>query len=599
MKLGQFRTKVFFIAIICLIVPVIITSIFLFYQEQSILKKESKLLLQESLKSSSTNIDTNLSAIKSISLSLQYTLNRTLSSYDVPSDAQERRLYYLDLLDKMDTSAKLLQFTYSTPNFENYYLYLDEPDDLLVSRISYFEDLEGVHFDFLDHPNYTFKISEPYDLALNNIVGSTMERRSITYSVPIMNSAGSNKNSLIACLPENYLCEQLQNSLKSTKSDGVIMDSSGIIISSLSKELLGTNNAFYRSIYNRIIKNRSTSYLEMTYDNVKYCVNLYRSDVTSWYYISSIEEETLVSSVNILKKSVYTIVGILALMAILVTIIIVRYISKPLNTLQSAMHFVKNRDFHFQIEEKRTDEFNDVYKGFNTMVNEIDNLVNNLTNEKILRRDAKIMLLQSQINPHMLYNTLETIYSMAKIEGAEEIATLVMALSHFFRISLSDGKQQVPLSEAVELAQQYLTIQNTRFYHRIHAVFDIPQALMTNSVPKFLLQPVVENSIKHGFKDQSGDCRITTAAFQKEGLLYITVLDNGCGIPPDNLKAVRNKIEDFNFEDNSYKSYALRNINYQIKLRYGKQYGVKIDSLDGEYTKVTLSLPAVTDERSS
>jgi len=225
------------------------------------------------------------------------------------------------------------------------------------------------------------------------------------------------------------------------------------------------------------------------------------------------------------------------------------------------------------------------------MAAEISTLMRNVSEEHNRKIIATIQMLQTEINPHMLYNSLESIYSIAKINQQEEIANLVMALSRFFRIALSGGKHLVPFREAFELAKQYVTVQNIRLNYKILFTYDIPENIYDLNVPKFLLQPVIENCIIHGFQNKRGEWHINLSVNEEGDWVVLTVRDNGIGIHDSTLARLNKRVENFNFEDSAMgKGYALRNLNYQIKLKFGEESGIRLNSVYGEYTEVVIRL---------
>jgi two-component system, sensor histidine kinase YesM len=263
----------------------------------------------------------------------------------------------------------------------------------------------------------------------------------------------------------------------------------------------------------------------------------------------------------------------------------------PLKKIVSAMQMIENRNLDVRINDNRADEYHKVYKGFNNMVTELNSLIRDLVNEKILKKEAQIKLLQAQINPHFLYNTLESIHSIAKIKKVDEISSMVSALSKFFRISLSGGKDDVTLSEAIELVLNYLTIQNIRFNGKIDYQINIPEELRKAIVPKLILQPVAENSIYHGIEQKKGIGILIISALSQKGEMELIIEDNGIGINEKNLLELRNSIENGSFEDS--RNFALKNLNRQIKLKYGINYGLKIESVEGNGTSVHIKLPII------
>lgn len=149
----------------------------------------------------------------------------------------------------------------------------------------------------------------------------------------------------------------------------------------------------------------------------------------------------------------------------------------------------------------------------------------------------------------------------------------------------------MPFREAFDLAKQYVTVQNIRLNYKILFTYDIPENIYDLNVPKFLLQPVIENCIMHGFQNKRGEWRISITVKEDEGWVTLIVRDNGIGIHDATLERLNRRVENFNFEDNTIgKGYALRNLNYQIKLKFGEESGIRLNSVYGEYTEVVIRL---------
>jgi two-component system sensor histidine kinase YesM len=251
------------------------------------------------------------------------------------------------------------------------------------------------------------------------------------------------------------------------------------------------------------------------------------------------------------------------------------------------MQNVKNGNLDTAINDLRRDEYQKVYEGFNLMLGELKQLIDDLSNEKSLNKQAEINLIQAQINPHFLYNTLDSIYSIAVIYKVDEIAKMAAALSKFFRVSLSGGKTDTSLKEALDIVKSYVTIQNIRFSDKIQYEVLIPEQYMGITVPKLLLQPIVENSIYHGLEKKKGKGHLTISSSEDEETLSLYIEDDGTGIPVEQLAALEKSISGEEDDDH----FALRTLNKQIMLKYGKSYGLSIKSQYGRGTKVTILLP--------
>lgn len=221
---------------------------------------------------------------------------------------------------------------------------------------------------------------------------------------------------------------------------------------------------------------------------------------------------------------------------------------------------------------------------------------------KMLNKQAEIDALQSQINPHFLYNTLDSIRGKALMQDSEEIAEMTEALSTFFRYSISNRNNTVTLEEELENIQNYLKIQMFRFDNRFRLnIIDIDQKVLEKcKLPKLTLQPIIENTILHGIERKLGSSTITISATKTEKRFILTISDNGCGMSEETLLSLQAKMRG---EDNSSLEYsskrtgiALPNVNRRIKLLFGEEYGLKVLSTLGLGTDVEIILPIGGEE---
>jgi two-component system sensor histidine kinase YesM len=265
-------------------------------------------------------------------------------------------------------------------------------------------------------------------------------------------------------------------------------------------------------------------------------------------------------------------------------------IIRPVRKLRSLMRKVEEGELHLRFRSKSNDEIGELGASFNKMVEEINNLINMVYAEQKSKREAELKILQAQIKPHFLYNTLDTIQWMAQDRDAEDIVEIIGALTNLFRIGLSRGNEIIALSEELKHVESYLIIQMARYEGKLSYDIDVPDELRSSSVLKLILQPLVENSIYHGIKSKRGPGRIVISARQYGTSLVCKVHDEGTGITPERLEQVRIRLEN---EEKGEKDsgYGLFNTHERIRLSYGSSYGISIDSAYGEWTEVTVLLP--------
>lgn len=218
---------------------------------------------------------------------------------------------------------------------------------------------------------------------------------------------------------------------------------------------------------------------------------------------------------------------------------------------------------------------------YNKILHDLEELIETQKKNMDLLRNYELTLLLEQVNPHFLYNTLELINSIAHKNNDAETSSIVQSLANYYRISLNNGQKVTTLENELRHIEYYLFIQNKRFEHDIALIADIPDELLGTSVITFLLQPIVENCIHHGFlplKDYR-DCEIVILAYEEAEYLIIEITDNGCGIPAEKLSTLLNS-----------SNFAINNINNRLKLFYGNDCGLEIESEYESHTTVRLKL---------
>ena len=225
----------------------------------------------------------------------------------------------------------------------------------------------------------------------------------------------------------------------------------------------------------------------------------------------------------------------------------------------------------------------------NTMIDKINELIEQVTKEQIRLRKAEFELLQSQINPHFLYNTLDAIIWLAEAGEQKKVVDMVGSLSEFFRTSLNRGKDIITIEEELNHVRSYLEIQQVRYQDILEYEICVPEEFNKYLIPKITIQPLVENALYHGIKNKRGQGRILVKAEKEEKFFYIQIEDNGIGIKEERLEQVRAGIRDRVLTGKDI--YGLYNVNERIRLNFGEKYGIFIESVYEEMTVVSIALP--------
>lgn len=308
---------------------------------------------------------------------------------------------------------------------------------------------------------------------------------------------------------------------------------------------------------------------------------------TSWKMVGISYVDELVANKRNLSNFVVFISFFGIAFEILASMFISSKISQPIKRLEKQMKRVENGDFDINLEVKGEDEVKRLSKTFNIMVTRIKQLMAQIINEQEAKRKSEFKALQAQINPHFLYNTLDSIIWMNENKNYEGVTTMVAALAKFFRVSISKGNEIINVTDEIDHATSYLIIQKIRYKDKFDFTIDAQPEVLQKKTLKLILQPIIENAIYHGINQlqEKGEIKIK-AAIEGNRITY-RVSDNGYGIKPEVL---------LNILDQESKSahssgVGLKNVNERIKLCYGSEYGIEIESELDEGTTVIIQIP--------
>lgn len=309
-----------------------------------------------------------------------------------------------------------------------------------------------------------------------------------------------------------------------------------------------------------------------------------------WKIVYSISLKTLYKDIDELRISTILMV----LLCIIILSIISRFtaidITKPINKLVKAMRNLENNGTHIEIEVERNDEIGYLTKTFNDMSYNIDYLLNVNYKEKLTRKEAQLKALQAQINPHFIFNTLENINWVAQLNGVEEISTTVTALANIMEASIGRGHKLIQFKEELTYIDSYIDIFKARFVDKVTIEENIDEETLEVSIPRLLIEPIVENALNHGIERVIRKGKLIITAYIQEQDLVVEVYDNGIGMTKDELQELNNKIHSTEESEKYGDSIGLTNVNERIKLFYGESYGLEIESEYNVFTKVKVRI---------
>ena len=354
------------------------------------------------------------------------------------------------------------------------------------------------------------------------------------------------------------------------------------------KERFAFDEKENRQKLNTALGKMKDSCFRLNYRGEKYLVTRTDMKTIGWTLVSmvpykSVMAETMaISGVMILAVVITLIVTLLLLNRILTGVV------KPLKKLEKYMVQVNPDNMDQRMEILTDDEIGHLSMKFNQMMDRIRNLKEQVIEEQEDKRKYELQALQAQINPHFLYNTLDSIIWMAETNDSNIVA-MTEALAKLFRISLNKGNEEISLERELEHVKNYLIIQSMRYADKFTYEILVEPGVERCRTIKLILQPIVENCIYHGIKKKRGTGKITIRAYRREQDLIIEVSDDGCGMPEEICRKILS--DEIESENISGSGIGVKNVNERIQLRFGKKYGLSYSSEEGVGTTVTYVLP--------
>jgi two-component system sensor histidine kinase YesM len=320
------------------------------------------------------------------------------------------------------------------------------------------------------------------------------------------------------------------------------------------------------------------------------------SDYTGWKTIGVFPLNEIMRQVSTMRYYSLIIGGVTVIFAFVASVFFTGSIARPVIALETLMKEAEEGNLAVRFQGREDDEIGHLGKSFNAMIEEIQKLIDMVYREQHSKREAELKMLQEQIKPHFLYNTLDTIQWMAQDHGADDIMRVVGALTSLFRIGLSRGKEMISVRDELEHVRSYLIIQKARYEEKFDFSMAAGEAILPYMVLKLTLQPLVENAIYHGIKERRGHGTVRVEALRRDEILVLRVRDDGVGMSPEKLTEVR-RLLDPESDGPERPGYGIRNVQQRIQLSFGSSYGLHYESAPEAGTTVEVHHPLVAERR--
>jgi two-component system sensor histidine kinase YesM len=400
-------------------------------------------------------------------------------------------------------------------------------------------------------------------------------------------------NSILGILEIDLPLEEITKTFSTVKigTNGYIavMDSKGTIIYNGGTEVL-------EKYIDHKQLGQNSGVTDFQISKEKYNVVYDTVDGTDLKILAVVNENEILDQLSTYKASVWTILVLGVLFAFLVTYIVTRFLFKRIKVLLKMMKRVENGDFDSRVTETRNDEIGELTNGFNHMTEKLEQILVELVEKETAQWEAELKALQAQINPHFLYNTLESLKMECEMNRQYELSDALTSLGALFRYNINSDSRCVTLKQEIEHVRNYVSVMKIRYSDRIELKIDLPVAFMGIKVPKVLLQPLVENCFSHSFNSSANKFIIEISAVMNNKIISINITDNGAGIDGEKLKAINNSLQNNTLIVGAKNNgVGLTNVNRRIRMEFGGTYGIRLESGMNQGTNVILTLPVSED----
>ncbi len=322
----------------------------------------------------------------------------------------------------------------------------------------------------------------------------------------------------------------------------------------------------------------------------------------NWNIVAEIPLNDMLAELFNTYKYFIIVIAVILFVSILVSAVLSKEAVKPMERMIRSMEHVESGDFSVRVEEKGPSDIVQLLHYYNNMLANTEQYIHKEYQIKKMKRAAELDVLVAQINPHFLYNTLESIVWQARSAGAPKISDMAYSLGKLFNIMVNKGHSMLSVEKELEHVQLYVHLQNVRYNNRFSLKIDLDdEDLLTCKTLKLILQPIIENVILHGFQEKQEECIIHIGVYESHQMLIYEVEDNGVGISERELEHIVDSFSEQNLMEydeksakvrqNNGRGIGLKNVHQRIQLYYGMEYGLEIKSVEGEGTEVIIRIP--------
>lgn len=593
LKLRPFTVKTKLIAYTMLVlIPVLLFCLIYQKEAESILKEKAGTLIVETVGLSTSWLDEVLSGAVRISAAVGS--DRVISQYILSQ--QGTLADYEDIINTRAAADRLNEILNTETRVTSIWIYLPEKGRVLSTEYGFYQvndktPLKWIQINALHgHMQAWLYPTNEYLKAkgLIDLTGLKESPKNITF-IRILPGVGTDKDPvIIGTTYHQFTIDSLLNDVSSkTKSSVFLYNQSNKLVNSIGSDI-GTNPVPW--------KTKQKGAYTFKEDHL---ITYSTSELTGWKIAASAPISNYMGGLSLLNWLIFSFLFIVLLLSLYISRALTKGFHRPLKQMLDHFKSIEQGDLSVRMEYKKKDEFGVLAEGFNQMAITQEHLIRSVYEERIAKQQAELNFLTSQIQPHFLYNTLGALYSMAKRVDST-LAHALISMSRLFRFSLTDGNDMISVMDSMELISYYMYLLNIRNPNKYVLETYVEPDAQYCKIPKLIIQPLVENSVKHGIEKTSRQGVISISVTVLSNDLLIMISDNGIGMKKENLDELKDRIKNSlhhteaitaapkkGQENMVGTNYALINIYKRLHLKYGDHFHFKIDSEWNKGTTVT------------
>ena len=594
---GSVRRKLISVFLVVVIIPITLTSIFSYLFLKSVVEEKVDSASNMVIRQTAMSIDRIMrDMITATNILIQDDEIVDVLSLD-EADLQEAYLLRdLKIIGKIDKLQQSMMDVYLTNlvalrdvNSHIYTNVLGSDDEKvrvigsLINKINQYEDDANIRSKNIKWGKEAFRI---------NISGTHDEGFDESYIAMVRQFIGvdfrRSKGDILIGVPEYEFSKILLGLITNQGVSGYLVDNSGYVLSSTDHESIGKY----------LIQNSTTGSIDQNSDNSiilndnESIVNSIQLDRTNWYIMQVIPKTVIYAEINATGTFIIIIGALSIILFIFVSFGFSRGITLPIYRLNNASKDIAAGHFELIPKSKWPDEITQLSENFNVMAQKIKDSIEKTAEDERIKRELEIQVLYAQINPHFLFNTLNSARWMADASGASNVSELIVALASLLKSSIINKNQYVTVSEEIENVKNYVSIQKIRYSSKFDIEYSISPEISEYLTLKLVLQPLVENSIIHGFKNKDFGGKIKITGYKHDDKIIIEVKDNGVGMDE---KKIEELLTDRSLRQIGFSGIGVRNVNDRLILHFGKEYSLVIISEKGEGATTRITFPLLRD----